>query len=223
MSRLTPFEFAFGKRFEDHFTRLRREELASGKDVRDRAQFAALPSVRQILTEIESPELLSNDPTATGEYLTLLYAAFRFWSAGQMTYRIAREAIDDSDVAATCGASLPRIPQGACYLQFPERWFWAQIDRDAPHEPLDGMFVADSADGRELTVVAVLGLRVGREGFSQISVCATPEDMTAAAGTVRAPPFAPLMDGGSAADFKSLASTGELLYLARLALTQIAR
>ncbi len=80
------------------------------------------------------------------------------------------------------------------------------------------MFVVRNDCDLQLTVVAVLGLRPDRDGFSQITVSATVADMLAAAATRREPPFGPVMDGGREAGFLSVTSEGELLHLAHLAL-----
>ena len=80
-----------------------------------------------------------------------------------------------------------------------------------------------TAGGRELLVLAVLGLRPVRVGFSQISVAAPPLDVAGAARLVRRPLFAPVLEGGERAGMKSLVSDAELLHLTHLALGQIAR
>jgi hypothetical protein len=216
VSRLTPFELAFGEsaaRLAD----VADEAAAARKDPTDRAQFGSLPSVQRLLTDIEATETLSEHPEAAGEYLSLLYAAFRFWQAGGGVYDVERDIVDRAPTPR-----LPRVPRGACYVRFPERWLWAQIDETAPHEPIDGFFVAESADGRQLSVVVVLGLRSDREGVSQISIATAPEDLQAAAASVREEAFAPLMEGGRQAGFRSLASVAELLHLTRLALEHVA-
>ena len=83
--------------------------------------------------------------------------------------------------------------------------------------------MAPAAGGRELLVLAVLGLRPEREGFSQIAVAAPPEEVAGAARLARRPPFAPVLEGGERAGMKSLVSEAELLHLAHLALAQVAR
>ena len=92
------------------------------------------------------------------------------------------------------------------------------IGENHPYEPLEGMFVVRNDSDLQLTVVAVLGLRRDRDGFSQITVSATVADMVAAVATRREPPFGPVMDGGCEAGFLSVISEGELLHLTHLAL-----
>jgi hypothetical protein len=115
------------------------------------------------------------------------------------------------------------VPHGACYLQLPERLFWARIAQDATAEPVDGLFLASGAEGGEVTVLAVLGFRPERGGFSQVTVTAPPEDFARAGSFVRRPLFAPALEGGERAGVRSLLSEAELLYLASLALTEARR
>jgi len=212
-----PFELVFSGEVEAQFERMREEAALSRMDVTDRTLFVSLPSVQRILEQIESPQLLTDNPAAAGEYHMPLYMGFRFWDAGKVVMDVER--LPDCSTEGPC--EVP-IPSGACYLRFPERWFWAQIDQQAPHEPLDGVFVAQSSDLRRLSALAVLGLRPERHGFSQLSVTAAVEDLVAAQLVSRTPRFAPAMAGGTEAGFKSLASLGELLLLTQLALTQVA-
>ena len=80
--------------------------------------------------------------------------------------------------------------------------FWATIDEDRPHEPVDGLFVVTTKSQSELMVLAILGLRPERDGFSQITVTANISGVLEAASTMRSPPFAPVMDGGQEAGFR---------------------
>jgi hypothetical protein len=75
----------------------------------------------------------------------------------------------------------------------------------------------------EITVVAILGLRPGRDGFTQIALHLPPGDFVAAGSARREPPFGPLMEGGDVAGFRSVATPGELLQLVSLALAASAR
>ncbi len=171
---------------------------------------------------MEAPELIQENPQAADEYLTTLYVAFRFWDAGRAVLAVSRDAIEQA-VARDPPDTLPAVPDGACYVQLPERWFWARIGPDEPPEPLDGLFVVASAMGREITVLAVLGLRPERSGFSQLSVRATPQEVRAARLAARTPPFASVLEGGDRAGVRSLVATGELLHLAQVALLASAR
>ncbi|MCH8934847.1 MAG: hypothetical protein IIB90_03935 [Gemmatimonadetes bacterium] len=184
------------------------------------ATMAKLQSTQRLLRELGSPDLAEEDAGAVGEYLALLFAAYRYWEAEEPTLSVDRDrltrAIQDPPTQGLAAH------HDACYLEFPERWFWATIGEGQPHEPLEGMFVVSTGPHTGITVVAILGLRPGREGFSQITVTGGADAVAAASGTMRDPPFAPVMDGGLAAGFKSVTSDGELLHLARLALESAA-
>jgi hypothetical protein len=212
MSRPHPFDLVFGELADTTFPRVVTE--SSPEDV-DIATFAKLGAVQELVSTLGVPELAEQNAQALEEYLRLIYVAYRYWRSGQQTYDVERAGLD-----SLLGQSAPALRSSEftpCYLRLPERWFWAQIDEASPHEPLDGLFATPAGAG-QVTAVAVLGLRSERGGFSQISVTATDTDVEAAPHTVRKPLFAPLMAGGTEAGFRSIASLGELLYLAHLAL-----
>ncbi len=220
MSRITPFDLVFEAGIEDRFAAIKTEAELSKRDFTDPAQFVSLSTVQHLLTEIESPDLLQQYPSAAAEYSILLYSAFRFSEAGKQVVYVEPQEWDEDFIATYASTSPPTVTSAPCYVQLPEQRFWAQIDSDAPHEPLDGCYVALSQDGRQVVVVAILGLRKGRSGFSQISLTVAQEELVAARMATRSPPFAPLMAGGLEAGFKSIGSPGELLLLTQLALAQ---
>jgi hypothetical protein len=211
LTRLHPFAFVLAEVAETKFPSIRAQAPSAAIDL---ATFARLTSVQGLLQEFGSPDLA---PEAAAEYLSLLFVGFRYWEAGKHTYQMDRPALEVSFLAPPTGA--PRVPHGACYLVMPERWFWGRIDEGTSHEPIEGLFVA-TARG-EFTVVAVLGLRAERQGFSQITVTGNDADIMAAGENVRQPPFAPTMDGGVTAGFKSVTTQGELLHLSYLALATV--
>jgi hypothetical protein len=217
VSRIDPFDHAFAELAEARFAAVGAEATATRRDTSDRAQFATLSSVQRILAELESPEAVERDPEAAEAYLTILFVAYRYWEAGRQRITVTAEQVENALRAASAGA-MPPVPHGACYLQLPERWCWAQIAPDAPHEPLDGLFVVATEARGELTVVAVLGLRPDRPGFSEITVVAREADVAQAAAQARTPPLAPVIDGGEAAGLKSVVTEGEVLHLTALAL-----
>lgn len=220
MIRPTPYEAIFEDTVEIRFPSVQGEARLTRKDATDLAQFASLPTVQHILADIESPSVLEDNPAAAEEYLTLLYVAFRFWEAGKVVRHVKRE--DWSDVVPVGKLERTAVPSGACYLQFSERWFWAQITATAPHEPLDGIFLAQSGDGSQLVVVAVLGLRAEREGFSQVSLAVGTDEVEQVLSAAPPTSFPPLMEGGREAGFRSVESAADLLLLAHLALIQTA-
>jgi len=194
-------------------------------DVPGRLQFQQLEPVQRVLGQLAPGEAAVG--AAAEEYGTLLYAIHRFWSAGRHTMELDRTIVDrmleDGGKAGGRAAPPPTVPGGACYVQFPERLFWARIAPDATAEPLDGLFLAASEDGLEITVLAVLGLRPERGGFSQVAVTAPPQDFARAGEFARRPLFAPVLEGGDRAGVRSLLSEAELLLLTSLALAQVGR
>jgi hypothetical protein len=217
MTRLDPFVHAFGALAPSRFPEIRDEAIAEHRDLSDRPQFASLRTVQHVLGEVESPEVLDEHPDAGAEYLNALYVAYRFWSEGCHVIPVPRARLD-----AAMRRPVPRdvaeIPRGACYLRLPERWLWAQIDLAVPHEPLDGCFVVSGGPAHEVLVLAVLGLREDRPGFSQVTVSAQPDDLPLAHEGARTPRFASTLDGGEAAGLLSITTAAELLHLVHLAL-----
>lgn len=219
MGRANPFQYIFAELAEQHFGEIKSEADRGQPDATDPGEFARFDSVQKVLTLLGSPDSLEKDPTAAEQYLSLLFTAYRFWDAGQPVATVERSAIE-SVLGSQPPTEPPKLPKASCYIQLPEHWFWAQIDESHPHEPVDGFFVTELQSGRVLIVLAVLGFRSDRAGFSQITVTASPSDFLHAAAESRDPPFAPVMDGGTQAGFRSIVSEGELLHLAQLALTQ---
>lgn len=221
MTRLDPFELVFGDH-DDEIDALA-AALSGPRTVgTDLGAFAAHPAVRALLARLEPAELLETQPAASGEYLLWIYVAAAYARAGH------RVLVPDRDrLHAAMAGILPQtpvpVPDGACYIRFPERWLWSQVQPDAPHEPIDGVFAVDGPGTGNVTALAVLGLRPERAGFSQISVTIRRSDVSAAAAAVRPDRFAPAMDGGRAAGFRSIVSPAELLVVTQLALVETSR
>ncbi len=222
MSRAHPFDLIGGVLGEAWFTEVDAAAEAAGCDPADRLPFQRLEPVQRVLGELRPPD--ADAPGAVvEEYGTLLFVVYHYHRAGRRSFALDKATLER--VLAQEGTALAPVPAGItpCYLQLPERWFWARIAESAPPEPLDGIFVAQAAGGRELLVLAILGLRPEREGFSQIAVAAAPDDVAGASRLVRRPLFASVLEGGERAGMKSLVSEAELLHLTHLALAQIAR
>jgi hypothetical protein len=217
MSRPHPFDMVFSHFADDTFPEIR---AAAAEPAMDVTAVAKLPAFQRLLAEVGSPDLAEQDPEAAGEYLVLLFVAYRYWLAGTHTVSVDRGKLDAAIVRGPRDAA--DVPHDACYVALPEHWCWATIGDNQPHEPVDGMFVVISRAGAEITIAAILGLRPGREGFSQVTVTSSVDDLLTASKTVRDPPFAPVMEGGGEAGFKSVVSRGELLLLAHLALESAA-
>lgn len=214
MSRPHPFDMVFGLAADELFAELHRE---AGDGLLDTPTFARLPSTEAILKRLGNPEIAEADASALEEYIRLLLVAFFYWRHGARTLRPARSSLEPLLDGAAPPAPVQPIP--AAYLELPQHWIWAQIDEAAPHEPVEGIFVARVDEGT--TIVAVLGLREERGGFSQISAVATQEDFEAAREAVRALPFAPTMPGGLEAGFRTIVSEAELIRLTHLAMLSV--
>ena len=211
MSRITPFELVFRPLVPDLVT-LRSAIEGAGPEAREWRRFGALPEVQRLLERL----VPANAPAMTGAYLALLFAAFRYWEAGERLAAAPRARLEPA-LDRPMPSGPPSVAGGACYVQLPPHWFWGQATPGGPHEPFDGFFVVPSADRRETTIVAVLGLREERRGFTQVTVQSAADDFTAAGAERRTPTFAPVMEGGAAAGFRSVVTAAELLTLARLA------
>ncbi|HXV85633.1 MAG TPA: hypothetical protein VD793_02985 [Gemmatimonadales bacterium] len=215
MSRLHPFDLAFGEAAETGLAGIH----AAHAGALDRRRFLQLESVQRLLDEFGPQADTPLQAALMEEFGVLLYAAYHFWAAGRVTVDVSLESVE----RAAGGEDHTReLPTGAWYLRLPEHRMWAQIAPDAPHEPLDGVFLVSPPAAGDLTVVAVLGLRPDRPGFSQIAVTAAREDLAAAGAHRPGRLFAPVMEGGERAGFRSVTTEGELVYLARLAAGQMA-
>jgi hypothetical protein len=215
VSRPSPFDLALGP-LVGELNALRDAAARAGRDLRRRDEFGRLPEAQRLVERMRAPAD-PGQPDVAGGYLALLYAGYRFWDAGSRVIAPERAALERG-LTAPVPPGPPVVPGNACYLQLPSSWFWARAADPGPHEPLDGCFLAADPRGDEITIVAALGLRVERSGFTQVALQVAPGDFEIAAGERRDPPFAPLMDGGAAAGFRSVATAAELLALVSLAL-----
>jgi hypothetical protein len=221
MSRAHPFDLLSLALGEAWFAQVDAAAQAAPCDPADRLAFQRLEPVQRVLGELRPPD--ADAPGAVvEEYGTLLFVIYHFRRAGAKSYALAKEALEPPAAGTAANPPLPATI-APCYVQLPEHWVWARIGETAPPEPLDGVFVAETAGGRELVVLAILGLRPEREGFSQIAVTVPRDDVAAAAHLVRRPLFAPVLEGGERAGMKSLVSDAELLHLTHLALAHLAR
>ncbi len=222
MSRLHPFEYVFGQLAPERFPALLRAAEDTDCDLESRVAFQRFQPILDLLAELVPPEAEHLTGAVVEQYAALLYVAYRYWSAGLHSFELSRDQVR-AMLQNEAVDRPPVVPHGACYVQLPERLFWARIDPQSPYEPLDGVFVAASPQGADATVVAILGLRPDRGGFSQVALSVALADWERAGETVRRPLFAPVMAGGDRAGVYSLVSEGELLYLTHLALSAARR
>ncbi|HEU4700351.1 MAG TPA: hypothetical protein VFS40_14300 [Gemmatimonadales bacterium] len=217
-ARPTPFELALAPLAAERFPALREAILRGDVDPRDRDAFLMVPEAVALVHELR-PDEAAGDALGEGidQLAALVQHAYLFWAAGARTVSLAEDALErllapegaKTVAPATSPAPPPAPPPAAWYAQLPERRVWAQLAPEEPHEPLDGVFVHETADG--LRVLGVFGLLPGRPGFT-VAEAAGPAPRTLARldGTDL---FAPALPGGAAAGLHSLVGGEELLEL----------
>ena len=194
---------------EDAFARMQRELAAAKVEPFERDAFVLVGAVGRVLRDLVPADAPAEAVTG---YLTLLHALYLHWAAG----RPVRVAPRDTLAAALAAPAPPPPAPGVCYVQLPERLVWAAPFAGAAHEPLDGLWAATTPE--RIRVLAVLGFRREREGFTTIDAVA-PLPVAApprrADGTA---PFATALPAGERMGFFSVTSEAELVWLALLAL-----
>ena len=205
MSRISPFDLVFGELAEERFPGLRASLAGSGTVATDRDAFLLDRAVTEFLRELVPEDA---PPESLHEFIAVLQHCYLFWNAG----KVVREAgMAGTAAAGRVAAASPVLPALPAYIQFPSHLYWAQLEPDAPHEPLDGFFVHPHGPG--IRALGIFGLHPERPGFTvaEVSGPAPAELPRRADGSA---PFAPLMEGGRAAGLRSVAGARELLALA---------
>lgn len=233
-TRQTPWALVFDAPFfrEDHFPRITADAEARGDPVADASSLLALPAGRALLDAV-LPDDVRGPAAAPGRaasgasafvvdrYAALLFAAYRFWRD-----EAAEHACDEATVRAlleqgTLSAdwSLTQAPESG-YVMLPRNLVWSRVDESAPAEPLDGFFWVHGGD--ELTVVAALGVRAERGGFSVLDAAAA----VPGAGHFAADPppegeFDNFLPGGEIQKLFGVRTSEALLRFASLVLWQL--
>jgi hypothetical protein len=212
--RPTPFELAFRDLARERFPAIAQVLAEGALSSADRDRFMLLEPVGRLLREI-APD--GTGPDALEAHMLMLHHAYRHWTGGGWVYRIGEPALR----RAAGGASISsHIPHQALYLQLPELRVWGTPTEDAA-EPLDGVFVSETAVPGSIAVLGIFGMREGRPGFSAVGLeaRADTDDPTrseieiAAAREDGSERFSPTLAGGAQAGLYSLANAGELLLL----------
>ena len=195
---------------DDRFEEMKSELASAGTDAFERDAFALVGAVGRVLRELVPDDAPAEAVTS---YLDLLHVLYLHWAAGRPVRSVSRARLS-ADLSTP--PALPAPPPGVCYLQLPERLVWAAPAADAAHEPLDGLFVA--AGPERVLVLAVLGFRPEREGFTTLDAsvpraAAAPPPRAGGAG-----PFSSVLPAGERMGFFSVTSEAELGALALLAL-----
>ena len=213
-ARPTPFALAFGALAAERFPGIA-AAFATGDPSADRDAFVLTQPVGALLRELVPPEA---SPDALEAYVRLLHHAYRHWRTGRLVFRVSDATLDD----VTRGGTLTsHLTAQALYFQLPEHRVWRAPGRGETAEPLDGMFVAGTAEPGAIAVLGISGMHRNRPGFSAVSVeghadaddPAGDELLVDVAREDGSPPFAPLLPGGREAGVYSLANAGELLLL----------
>ena len=221
--RLTPYEIVFTEGdFESRtFVRIAQEAADEGLVSLHRERFEFLSTVGEVVREV-TPE--DAPPDAIEQYRALLFQAYHHWSEGRRLFVL------DAATARYIVESAPAIedwsfvaPARSLYLQLPANLFWSSISPETPPEPVDGFFVTVSAgtdglgkDFENVDILAVLGIRRSRAGFSVIPVEMEVGDGVPAAWEGQSRPegdFANVLPGGEIAGLYSMLTTTEVLKL----------
>jgi hypothetical protein len=215
-ARLTPFDLVFTQEITGRFPSVTDSLLRHEADPKDRDAFLMN---REAVSAIHAlvPEDGLGD--AVAHLAALVHHAYLFWREGGWTFTTDRDTLDRlirSPGEHSPGGSMPE----AYYLQLPRQIVWGRLGTDQPYQPLDGCFVSPGPAG--LRTLGVFGLHPDRMGFAVV-------EAEGEAGALSQPngggnePFAPHMDGGSAAGLYSVNDPTELLLLANRASELVAR
>jgi hypothetical protein len=189
---------------------IRGELATAGIDPFERDAFALVGGVGRLLRDLVPDDAPAEAVTS---YVGLLHALYLHWAGGRPVRAPSPERLR----ARLETPGPPPVPApGAWYLQLPERLVWAAPSEGAAHEPLDGLFLM--ATSSRLQVLAVLGFRQEREGFTTIEAAALLPAAPAPARADGAPPFSTVLPAGARMGFYSVTSEPELASLALLAL-----
>ena len=196
---MTPFALVFGELAEERFPALKASLTGAGIDPADRDAFVLDRAVTEFLRDLVPEDA---PPESLHEFIAVLQHSFLFWEAG------ANVALPESSAVPS---RAPHAPTAPLYLQLPSHLYWGQLEPDAPHEPLDGIFIHRWKEG--VRALAIFGMHPERPGFSVAEVAGTaPAPLSKRADG--SAPFAPLMEGGAAAGLRSVSGPAELLALA---------
>jgi hypothetical protein len=215
--RPTPFDLAFSDLARERFPAIAQVLAEGAFSSADRDRFVLLEPVGRLLREI-APD--GTGPDALEAHMLMLHHAYRHWTGGGWVYRIGAPALERAAAGKTISS---HIPHQALYLQLPELRVWGTPTAEGAAEPLDGMFVSETAvpEGGNIAVLGIFGMREGRPGFSAVGLDgrADADDPTggeiaiAAARDDGSERFSPTLSGGAQAGLYSLANAGELLLL----------
>lgn len=205
--RTTPFELAFSALARERFPAIAQVLARDAVSPADRDRFVLLEPVGRLLREV-APD--GAGPDAVEAHMLMLHHAYRHWMGGGWVYRIGEPALR----RAAAGESISsHVPNQALYLQLPELRVWGTPTAEGAAEPLDGMFVSETAEPGGIAVLGIFGMREGRPGFSAVGLEARAGLEIAAERDDGSERFSPTLAGGAEAGLYSLANAAELLLL----------
>ena len=160
MTREQPWAALMQAIGEERFAAIRGDLAARGTDGLDRDAFLLNGAVAQVLRDLVPEDAPAAAVTSYGALLHMLYCS---WTRGWPVTAVDADAL--RRMLALPLSHSPTLPL-VCYARLPELLVWAQPEPGAAHEPLHGVFVL-ARPGR-LQVLALLGVREGREGFTTV-------------------------------------------------------
>jgi hypothetical protein len=163
--RVTPFALVFADVAGARFPAIAERLSQGGVSSADRDHFVLLEPVGRLLREIV-PDDAGAD--ALEAHVRMLHHAYRHWAGGGWVYRVAESALRRAITESAAVTS--HLPRQALYLQLPELQMWGTPTAGAAAEPLDGMFVSETARPGEIAVLGIFGMREGRPGFSAVGL-----------------------------------------------------
>jgi hypothetical protein len=208
MSRPTPFDLVFGDMASERFPPVRDGIIAAGRDPASRDEFLLVREVAELMREIRPEEGLGE---AVEALVAFVHTAFLYWHHGERCVEVGRDVLGQSIAVATRLDASDARDTPTSYLQLPPLVVWGIPIAGSPPEPLDGWFL--SRPGEVLTILAVFGLRPGRDALTTVEISGPrpPASLARLDGT---PLFAPRVTGGTAAQLYSVEGEEELLELA---------
>lgn len=213
--KATPFDLAFSDLARDRFPAIAQVLSETATSSADRDRFVLLEPVGRLLREI-APDGTGAD--ALEAHMLMLHHAYRHWAGGGWVYRIGEAALRR---AAGASAITSHLPTQSLYLQLPELRVWGTPTADGAAEPLDGLFVTETAEPGRIAVLGIFGMREGRAGFSAVGLEGHADSDDPSAGEIEVAAaredgserFSPTLTGGAQAGLYSLANAGEMLLL----------
>jgi hypothetical protein len=235
-ARRTPYELVFSASDEFEatvFPRIQEEARERDVDPLQPERFGFLSLAADAVRSLISPDA---PPEALDQYRALVFQAFNFWRFGKRTYALeqplARYLVEGAPSLADWELALP---YPSIYLQLPANLFWGSVSADSTPEPVDGFFAAEArgedatgGERRSLEVLAVLGVRRDRAGFSVIPFSTEAGPRTAsiwseAPGRETGADFQNVLPGGEMSGLYSILTTTEVLKILTRSLWYISR